>query len=205
MKTKWLLAFFFLWVTSAPAGAVEPTHLLDPLHSSIGFVSVKDETVQVPGTFKKMSGEFRSESSDQGERLVGGFVEVDLDSLQTVNNPGRDQNIRNFFFQTSKDPKHKKAVFAFDPKKPVTVPSGKDQEVSLDGNLTLHGRSIPLVIPVTVVREGGTIHVKSRGAIVLPFASWNLVSPVKALMKVCGHKALQQSATLNFDLQFNAR
>ncbi len=203
-KTLMFFLFCFGLLGSQGAGAVEPNYRLDPAHSTIGFVAVKNGHVEVPGVFKKVAGEFRSSKTDQGERLEGGFVTVDISSLQTPNNPVRDQNIRNTFFEISKNPEWTQAQFSLKtPISKIALGAGKpSQEVTLQGTLSLHGRGISLKVPVLIAREGKKIVVKNQGTMTLPFARWDLKKAVKNLMKVCGHKTLQDSATLNFKLVF---
>ena len=182
-------------------GQGEGVYKLDADRSTVGLVSVKDGGVEVPGVFKKVSGEFKMVSSAEGDRLLEGKVTVDIDSLQTSNNPTRDHNVRHFFFEVGKTPAYQKASFVVTPGKPIVIGS-RAKRATLEGSLTMHGSTRSLSIPVVIERKGNSIHVKSQKPVEIPFAPWKLSKTVKRLMKVCGHKLLQPSATLNFDLSF---
>jgi polyisoprenoid-binding protein YceI len=180
-----------------------PKYQLDPEHSRIDFVTIKNGNVEVPGAFKKLSGYFEVTPYDNNPSRVDvseGLVKIDITSLDTDLN-ARDKNILRYFFEISKNSRYKTASFTL--KEPLTIHTKrKKQKKTLKGMFSLHGRKGILEIPVTIFKKGKAYQIKSRKPVTLEFSKWSFFKAVSKLMKVCGHDALKPSADINLDLLF---
>lgn len=200
MIRKFLLPALLLGVSllSACSGTKRGIPL-DSEKSKVEFIAVKDDAKQVPGTFRSKAGFFKFTSAAEGEELQG-EVTVDLSTLDTKN-AARDFNIRTIFFETEKNPAFKTAKFQINGKlsrKDIPIGGGT---FNLQGNLELHGKSVPLTVPVMVNADQG-VEVKTTSPVEIDFSAFDLMGVVPALMKACNHKNLEPKAQLNLDLFF---
>jgi polyisoprenoid-binding protein YceI len=198
MKIKYFLAVSLLF--SAGFGfqvQAQTQNKLDASRSKIEFISTKNEGVKVPGVFKDIQGFFYFTKAG----LLQGRVMVDIDSLST-DNPARDANLKSLFFETNKSPNFKKATFVLSGNLLKKNLSADGKAVELHGTLVMHGKKVPLSIPVTVTKQADNIEIKNSASVVMDFAKWNFMGNVPTLMKACGHKKLEPKADLNIDLFF---
>ncbi len=195
-KIKFIPFILILLICTSSAQA-QSQNKLDASRSKIEFVSVKDQGVNVPGTFNTMEGIFSFGKKDS----LSGEVTVDIDSLST-GNPARDQNLKELFFETGKKPGYKTARFLLKGRTPKEDIPIDGQTKVLKGTLEMHGKKVSLDIPLSVTERPDSIQVKTASPIVLDFSKWNLMVNVPTLMKACGHKNLEPKASLNLDLVF---
>jgi polyisoprenoid-binding protein YceI len=198
MKMKYFFAIPLLF--SAGFGfqvQAQSQSKLDASRSKIEFISTKNEGVKVPGVFKTIQGTFSFTKAG----LLQGTVTVDIDSLST-DNPARDANLKTLFFETDKKPAFKTATFVLGGKLLKKNISTDGKPVELRGSLAMHGKKVPLSVPVTVTKQADSIEIKNSAPVVMDFAKWNFMGNVPTLMKACGHKKLEPKADLNIDLFF---
>ena len=175
---------------------------LDPENSTLQFVSIKDGKVEVPGTFKTLSGKLRAVTDETGKTTVvtGGSIKVKITSLDT-GLEARDNNLRRYFFELDKKKNYRFASFIID--KPIKVHLKKKQQTAtLRGTLSLHGRKGVLEIPVTIYSKNEGLRIQTKKPISLEFVKWSFYKAVAKLMQVCGHQELRPFAEVTFDIRF---
>lgn len=96
------------------------------------------------GSFEKFSGEFSYDSEDLGASSVN--IDVDVTSLNS-NHAERDKHILSDDFLDAEE--YPTATFASTGFKPT----GDDKGV-LTGDMTLHGETVEIEMPVTLIGEG---------------------------------------------------
>jgi polyisoprenoid-binding protein YceI len=140
----WLVALLVGWSLLFPRISAGATYQVDPNHSTVIF-KVRHLFSTVVGRFDKFSGTITFDPNDPAKVKVEGAVEVT--SINT-NNAKRDDHLRSKdFFDVQQFPTLTfvtTGVPALDPSKK----SGK-----LDGNLTIHGVTKPVVIDAFYLGE----------------------------------------------------
>lgn len=141
MKHLLLFAALFASVTtgtalvSASAKAAE--YSIDPSHSHAGF-TIRHLVGKVSGEFKDISGNFTFDPAKP--EAFSGKITIKADSINT-NNEKRDAHLRTpDFFDTAKF-----ATLTFDPTK---MSANGDKKYKLEGKLTMHGVTKPIVFDV---------------------------------------------------------
>jgi polyisoprenoid-binding protein YceI len=118
---------------------------------------------------------------------------VDVSTL-TSDRAMRDQRIHSIGLQSNQYPK---ATFTLT--SPVSVPAaasnGQVVKVSAVGDLSIHGTTRSLTIPMTAKLNGSQIEV--AGSITFPFSQFNMTPP-----NIGGFVSVQNNATMEFDLLF---
>lgn len=129
-----------------------------------------------------------------------GTVQIALDSVNTGLAP-RDLNIMESYFEASV---FKQATFEL---RKVSVAgdgalqTGKTYEAALDGTLDLHGMRKDfngLKVALTPLDHG--IVLENRQPMSVASKDFGLDSQVAALLRACGHKGIDEAATLNMKL-----
>jgi polyisoprenoid-binding protein YceI len=114
---------------------------------------------------------------------------VDMTSLQS-DRPMRDNRLRNDGIQTDQFP-----TSTFKLTQPVTLPAGATTggpfDVTLHGDLTLHGVTKPVDIPAKAQLNGNLIQV--AGSLSFPFSDYQINAP-----NIAGFVAVQENGTLEF-------
>ncbi|OGP14648.1 MAG: hypothetical protein A3I75_04195 [Deltaproteobacteria bacterium RIFCSPLOWO2_02_FULL_50_16] len=202
------LGFLFIYAPALQGKGQDPDktssvtqYHLDPQQSTVHFVSVKDKNVKVPGLFKIISGKIRMIPLDNNMVEVNhASISIDIDSVETRLEE-RDQNIRRYFFETDKNHSYKKANFVLNEPLRINLKKTKHKAL-LKGTLNLHGRKGPLSIPISIVQGKEGWRIKNQQPVKIEFEKWSFFKSVNKLMKMCGHKELESSADINFDLLF---
>lgn len=129
-----------------------------------------------------------------------GTVQIALDSVNTGLAP-RDLNIMESYFEASI---FKQATFEL---RKVSVAgdgalqTGKTYEATLDGTLDLHGLRKDfngLQVALTPLDHG--IVLENRKPVSVASRDFGLDTQVAALLRACGHKGIDEAATLNMKL-----
>ena len=138
------------------------TYQLDPSHSNINF-SVKHMMIsKVRGSFEKVSGKLTYDPSNPGATSVE--VSIEVASIKT-GEEGRDTHLKSAdFFDVEKYP-----TITF---KSIRA-SGKAPELTIVGELTIHG----VTRPVTLELEGPTEEIKD------PWGNIKIAASGKAKIK----------------------
>jgi len=129
---------------SYPAAAAADTYKIDPVHSMVIFKIGHMGVSNSYGRFNEISGEF---SLDESNPSNGSFsVEVKTESIDT-NNENRDKHLKSpDFFNARQYP-----AIAF---KSTKVTGSADGSFEVTGDLTLHGVTNSITIPVTKIGAG---------------------------------------------------
>jgi polyisoprenoid-binding protein YceI len=140
VKAKRVLTFLPLLLLPALAAAETAVYKVDPNHSSVGF-TIRHFVSNVPGRFKDFNGVVKYDK--QNPAASGVELTVQAASIDT-DNEDRDNHLRSAdFFDVQKYP-----TLTFT----STKVSAKDADtLDVTGNLTLHGVTREVTIPVEVL------------------------------------------------------
>lgn len=139
-----LTIFGLLSVAAALAAtpALANTYTIDASHSSVGF-SIRHLVSKTKGTFGSFSGSVTYDAQHPGKSSFNGTI--DVSSLDTQNER-RDGHLQSAdFFDVAKFPT---IVFA------STKVEKKKDMLHVTGNLTMHGITKSVMIPVEVLGSG---------------------------------------------------
>lgn len=186
------VALFCLALISSFANA---EWTLDPIRSSLSFVTTKAVNVSEVHHFRNLSGQVDA----QGKATL----RIDLASVDTMI-PIRDERMREFLFDTARFPE---AVLS------TQVPlqalkqlkAGELKPLTLDGALELRGVSAPVNTQVDVIRlADGSLQVVSREPVLVNAGDVNLLNGIEKLRELAGLPSIGQSVAVSFQLNFRA-
>jgi len=175
-----------------PVPAAEPSPKEQPQKplgwtagGTITATSLKNGSAEVPGTLM-VAGEltFADPLTLEG---VDGELSVDLMSWDSQLEL-RDQRIRDTFFEVTQ---YSKATF-----EPALFKDG-----SLEGQLTLHGVSKPVSVPVEVLKSEGGIALRSTEPWVVKISDYGMQPQLDALITLCGHESVADEVGLMVDVR----
>ncbi len=167
-------------------------YVLVPESSILNFVATKDAGIKVQGTIKEMSGEakLRPEGNYQIKFLAK------LLNLQT-GEVKRDKNIKEIFFETPKNPAFHYALW-------YSKTNFGDTE--LNGELTIHDVRIPVKGKIKFSYPvHNQIIVETTESMILLISQFKLQKQLATLIKVCGHKNVDDKVEINFKLLFQEK
>jgi polyisoprenoid-binding protein YceI len=123
-----------------------------------------------------------------GKTVAKASFTADLSTLKS-DQDRRDNAIRGQAIETARFP-----TTTFTLTKPITLPSvpaeGRTVSVDATGDLTLHGVTRPVTIPLEAVRKGDTIAV--TGQVDIPFADFQIAKPTSfAVLSIDDHGILE--------------
>ena len=146
---------------------------------SVAGYRVREQLANLPaesdavGRTEDVTGSITVEGDARSARLTAGTLTVDTTTIQS-DESRRDNRLRNEGLQTDQFPK---ATFTVT--RPVEVPaaalSGAASDVTLVGDLTLHGVTKTVEIPVQAQLAGGKIQV--AGSITFPLSDFDISPP----------------------------
>lgn len=187
------------------AGACEATPndvlTLDTAKSRIGYVSYKNGELPVPGYFTRAEG-FAVIGDDRPQVLVA----IDVPSINS-GNPVRDAKLLKLFFQVGEGDNgamRYTADVAGWKRHDLPQQEGQSTETTLKGDLTLHGVSHAVEVPLKVTRTKDGWHASLARPVLLPLSPFALVDPLRSLMVSCNHKSMGDAVALQFDLALTA-
>jgi len=132
-KVQALVMFVAFLATSAAFAA--GTYSIDPAHTSFTFTVKHMMISNVPGSFDKFSGEITYDPANVAASKAD--VSIDVDSINT-HIAKRDAHLKSpDFFDAAKFPA-------------ITFTSTKFTATEITGNLTMHGVTKEVTIPVTI-------------------------------------------------------
>ena len=168
----------------------------------ISFVSTKNETASVPGSFHDFFGvaKFNADGSFQDLRLL-----IDINSLDT-GVPGRNNRLLNILFESMK-PDFGTAEIHFDKldssgKKLSDAADGESIESQASGTITLHGTTREITAALFLKKQGTLWIVETREPVKLLISDFGFEERVYELMKACNHKSIGNSVGVNVKLYF---
>ena len=136
------------YAAAAPStGSAADTYNIDPAHTSIVFSVSHAGMSFTYGMFRQVQGGFLFDPAYPASSRFR--VSIPVDSLDT-NNPDRDKHLRSAdFFNVQQFP-----TLTFDSTSVNQSRSGGDTVYEVTGNLTIHGVTRQVTIPLTLVATG---------------------------------------------------
>lgn len=180
-------------VLAAPAQAAWE---VDGGKSAVSFVSTKAINVAEVHKFTDMSGGI--ESNGQVNVAIG------LSSVDTSIEL-RDDRMRDMLFETGT---YGTASISaqVDGEKLDSMQPGTSVEMTVEGVLSLHGESRPLVIEAVVARVGDhALLVTSKKPVIINAPEFKLGEGVEALREIAGLPSISLAVPVSFVLAFNQR
>jgi polyisoprenoid-binding protein YceI len=130
---------------AAPASAAPVPFKIDPNHSQVSF-AIRHFFSRVPGRFKEFSGTLLLDEKDLAKSSAD--VTIKAASIFTDNDE-RDQDLRSpHFFAVDSFP-----TLTF---KSTKITAGEGGKLTIEGNLTMHGVTKPVVLQGTFMGAGST-------------------------------------------------
>ena len=135
--------FFSALVLAAPVQAAPQTFEIDPVHSRVEF-TIRHMFSKVTGNFGKFRGVINYDATAPASSSVK--AEIDAGSIDT-NNDRRDSHLKSpDFFDVAKYP-----TITFTSTK---VSSGADGKLKVEGTLSIHGVTKPVVLDAAFLGSG---------------------------------------------------
>ena len=146
---------------------------------SLAGYRVREQLANLPaesdavGRTSDVTGSITVEGSDDAARLTGGTLEVDTTTIES-DEGRRDNRLRSEGLQTDQFP-----TATFTVTQPVDVPAaalqGTPTDITLVGDLTLHGVTKSVEIPAQAQLADGQIQV--AGALTFALADFDITAP----------------------------
>jgi polyisoprenoid-binding protein YceI len=153
--------------------AQQKTFTLDPAQTKVNFT--------VGSTLHTVHGDFRlkrgSIQFDSATGQAGGELVVDATSGESGNS-GRDRKMHKEILES---PKYSDIVFMPQHIKGAVAAEGKSQ-IEVEGQLTMHGKSLPVTLPLQVQLQGGAG--TADGSFTIKYQEWGLKSPSTFILRV---------------------
>jgi len=144
-KSSVLMTAVLASMLAVPLPVSAKTYNVDPQHTSVTF-KVRHLFTSVVGRFERFEGKIEFDQSDPQQTKVSGSIKAA--SINT-NVAKRDQHLRSpDFFNAQKYPR-----ITFVARKVLRVDPGK-KKGRLQGELTIHGVTRPIVLDVEFLGEG---------------------------------------------------
>jgi polyisoprenoid-binding protein YceI len=167
---------------------------------SVAGYRVREQLANLPaqsdavGRTDQVSGSITIETTGTTTTLTGGTLTVDTTTIAS-DKPMRDNRLRNEGLQTNSYP-----TATFTLTKPVEVPAaaltGTASDITLTGDLTLHGVTKSVEIPAQAQLVNGTVQV--AGSINFPLSDYSIVAPNVGAIIV----SIADNGTLEFLVNF---
>ncbi|MCB9758953.1 MAG: YceI family protein [Alphaproteobacteria bacterium] len=180
-----------------PVAPPAPKAATLPVKGVVDVITVKNETAEVPGRIEGVSGSLQIADLDHWKGLDG-TISVDLATW----NSGlelRDNRVKETFFEVAS---HGTATYAVsgvkgNPAEPLAI-GGAPAEMTLEGQLTFHGATHPVSLPIKVARTAEQAFVvESSAPVKLDSDPFGLSEQREALRVLCAHDSLSAEVTLS--------
>jgi polyisoprenoid-binding protein YceI len=146
--------------------------------SQVGY-RVREQLANLPaesdavGRTDQVSGSITVTTDGSTSSVTAGSIQADMTSI-TSDKPQRDNRLRNEGLQTDAYP-----TATFTLTQPLAIPAdaiaGTSSDVTLAGDLTIHGATKSVRIPAKAQLSGGTIQV--AGSISFPLSDYGMTAP----------------------------
>lgn len=159
------------------------------------FLSLKNKTLQVPGTFEALEGTLRLTPADLG--TATGRLAIQLGSIET-NTARRDRNVREVLFGLLEDATGQATVqvVRLTPETPA-LRVGETTNATADFALSIRGFTSEWTANVTVTREGASRWVVATAQpVALSMEALGLGYHAKSLKAICMHEELDDSVSI---------
>lgn len=172
-------------------GALANTWTLDNAESRLSFVSTKAGTVAEVHRFDALTGTLGPD---------GRFtVSIDLDSVDTAIDI-RDQRMREMFFETGEFPTATLTA-QIDLRQIESIEPGKQQDITTEAQLDIHGVTVNLTVNATVARlDAQTLLVTSSEPLVVTASQFGLGAGVEKLREIAGLPSISPAVPVTFRL-----
>ncbi len=166
---------------------------LDPLASSLSFVTVKNAAVSEAHRFIGLAGHVDESGAAE--------LRLNMTSFDTLI-PIRNERMQSMLFESSKYPEARFSVKV--PVKEIkTFKRGESRSYDLEGVLHLHGAKADVVASVQVVRVDKSAYVVSTiKPVILNAADFHLMGGIEKLRAVAGLQSIAPSVPVTFSLMF---
>src|ERR1041385_3549652 len=169
------IALFLLAAMSLAhvAQAQQKTFTLDPAQTKVNFT--------VDSTLHTVHGDFRlkrgSIQFDNATGAASGELVVDSASAESGND-GRDKKMHKDVLES---PKYSDIVFTPQHVKGTVANEGKST-VEVEGNLTMHGKSKPVTMPLEIELQNGSG--SADGSFSVKYQDWGMKNPSTFILRV---------------------
>ena len=152
-------------------------------------VSVKNGTAEVPGTLD-VGGQLTFADTTDLEG-ISGTLTADLNTWNSQLEL-RDDRVKQTFFQVAD---HATATFEA---KGLNVAGGKG---TLDGELSLHGTSKDVSVPVEILHTEAGMALRSTEPWVVKISDHDMGTQLDALITLCAHDSIADEVKVTVDVQ----
>ncbi|WP_179957624.1 cellulose binding domain-containing protein [Exilibacterium tricleocarpae] len=167
---------------------------LDPVKSSLHFVSTKKVHVLETHSFSTLSGSITNSGA--------ATLKIDLDSVATGIDI-RDERMRNLLFETGTFPEATVSL-PVDMERLAGLATGDSEAQAVAASVNLHGVSVIVETQVFVTRlSASSILVENADPIIIKAGDFDLTNGVDALRDVANLSVISYSIPVNFTLFFN--
>jgi polyisoprenoid-binding protein YceI len=155
------------------AQAEQKTFTLDPVQTQVSF-TVDSTLHTVHGNFQLKRGSIRFDTTTGA---AGGELVVDSASGQSGSD-GRDKKMHKDILES---PKYTDIVFTPQHVRGTVANEGKSN-VEVEGILTMHGKSKPVIMPLEVQLQNGTG--SADGSFSVKYQEWGMKNPSTFILRV---------------------
>ena len=160
------------------------------VREQLAFVGAPSDAV---GRTSSITGSMSLAQTAVGYTVSAATFTVDVSTL-TSDRSMRDQRLHSIGLQSDRYP-----TATFTLTSPITLPAaasnGQAVQVSAVGDLTIHGTTQRVTIPISAKLSGSQI--EAAGSITFPFSQFNMTPP-----NIGGFVSVQNNATMEFALVF---
>lgn len=160
------------------------------VREQLAFVGAPSDAV---GRTSSISGSMTLAQTSAGYTVSAATFTVEVNTL-TSDRSMRDQRLHSIGLQSDRYP-----TATFTLTSPITLPAtasnGQAVQVSAVGDLTIHGTTQRVTIPMSAKLSGSQI--EAAGAITFPFSQFTMTPP-----NIGGFVSVQNNATMEFALVF---
>ena len=162
--------------------------------SSIGFVSIKNNSIGENNAFERVSGSI----SASGQVAVS----VDLSSVETGVGI-RNERLQKMLFEVVSFPMATIDAALTD-SQIAALEAGGAQTESVGVSISLHGKTVNKTANLSVSASGGDVRVTTTQPIVITAQEFGLEAGVAALQQIAGLNAISRSIPVTVDLRLTA-
>ena len=166
---------------------------LDPATSTLNFISTKNNDLSEMHSFDQFSGAMTSSGAVS--------ISVNLTSVNTLMEI-RNNRMREMLFNVSEHATAKLTVQL--PESVLSAKAGDQIRLELQGQLTLHGVSLPVAMHVSVAKlNANRYSAHTVKPIILNANQYGLKGGVEALQKIAGLTNISMAVPVSFSVVFN--
>jgi len=165
---------------------------LDNAHSSIYFISIKNDAVAETHHFGGLVGYIGEDGQVS--------LTIDLNSAETMI-PIRNERLREMLFDTATFPTATVSA-KVDPAILDEVGKGATITTEVPVTLSLHGLEQTISAPLTVFSDGASMRAMTSQPLIIKAGDFGLDGGIEALREVAGLKAISTAVPVSLNLSF---